>query len=213
MTAYRGPAELDVYDIACLAGAADRMIDAALAALVESGRVRVHSPGELVTDDPTRRHPVEAAVLDAIGPAGHRSVDTIRWRLTSDDRILAVGRRLRDDGLLTGVGRVPVPRRHSWRLVPTYAGRHLLRELTAAPPEDRVAGGTSAMTVALHGREAMLDRGLCSSIFEQPRSRPRTDDGSPAPHELDYADGWEAARRTRARVVAEAGRLGFGQGV
>lgn len=208
MTAYRDLADLDVYDIAYLAGSADRMIDAAIVALVESGRVRVHSPGELVTDDPTRRHPVEAAVLDAIGPAGHRSVDTIRWRLTSDDRILAVGRRLRDDGLLTGVGRVPVPRRTGWRLVPTYAARHLLRELTAAPPEDRVAGGTSAMTVALHGRDAMPDHGLRASIFEQPRYRPSTDDGHAAPHELEYADGWEAARRTRARILAEANRMG-----
>ncbi len=206
MTAYRGLAELDVYDIAHLAGSADRMIDAALVALVESGRVRVHSPGELVTHDPTRRHPVEAAVLDAIGPAGHRSVDTIRWRLTSDDRILAVGRRLRDDGLLSAV---PMPRRSGRRLAPTYAGRRLLREVTANPPADVVAGATEAMAVALRGREAMSDTALCAAVFEQPRFRPSTEGGKHAPHELEYADGWDAARRTQAQVLAQYSRHAY----
>ena len=58
-----------------------RVVDTALVALVESGRVRVHAPGELAAAEPARRHPVEAAVLDAVGTHGHRSVDTIRWRL------------------------------------------------------------------------------------------------------------------------------------
>lgn len=167
MTAYRTSADLDVYDIACLAGGPDRMVDAAVVALVEAGQVRVHSPGELATSAIPGRHPVEAAVLDAVGPTGHRSVDTVRWRLTTDDRILDVTRRLRADGLLGGVS---VPRRSGWRLSPTYAGRHLLRELTAAPPQDVVAAGTHAMAVALHSRDAMPDRALCTSIFEQPRS-------------------------------------------
>jgi len=44
MTMSRSP-DLDVYDIACLAGGAERVVDTALVALVESGRVRVHAPG------------------------------------------------------------------------------------------------------------------------------------------------------------------------
>ena len=56
------------------------MVDTAVVALVRSGRVRVHSPGQLATADLSRRHPVDAAVLDVVGPRGHRSVDTIRWR-------------------------------------------------------------------------------------------------------------------------------------
>ena len=43
---------------------------------MESGRLRVRSPGELTVVSLTRRHPVQAAVLDAFGPAGHRSVET-----------------------------------------------------------------------------------------------------------------------------------------
>jgi hypothetical protein len=209
MTAHRTSADLDVYEIAFLAGGPDRMVDAALVALVESGRVRVHSPGELATVALARRHPVEAAVLDAIGPAGHRSVDTVRWRLTTDDRMLDVGRRLRAEGLLGGV---PVPRRSGRRLAATYAGRHLLRDLVTVPPADRVAAGTSAMTVALRGREAMPDRALCASIFDQPPSRPSTDGGAAGPHELEYADGWDAARRTKANVVADYQRLGTWMG-
>ena len=191
MTAYGAPSDLDVYELACLSGGADRVVDTALVALVESGRVRVTAPGELATVAQTSRHPVEAAVLDAVGPAGHRSVQTVRWRLTTDERILEVARHLRDAGLLGGSTGGPSPRRSRWRLVPTYAGRHLLHELRDAPPAEPLAGGCS-MRVALGGREAMPDQELCRRIFEQPAfplagMRPRP------PHELEFADGPLAA--------------------
>ena len=196
---------LDVYDIACLAGGPDRMIDSALVALVESGRVQVTSPGCLATVSLARRHPVEAAVLDAVGPTGHRSVETVRWRLATDDRILHVPRGLRDAGLLGAGGTVvPVARRSRWRLAPTYAGRHLLHELRDDPPADDVAGGTSAMTVALHGRERMPDQALCASIFEPPPSPVAAGLRGKPPPELDYADGWDVARRTRAEILKDA---------
>ena len=132
---------LDVYEIACLAGGRDRMVDAALVALVQSGRVRVHRPGQLATVSLERRHPVEAAVLDAVGPVGHRSIDTIRWRLADDERLREVARRLRRDGWVA---------RHLPVLSP--AGRRVLHRLSADPPRDDVAPGTDAMRVALHGR-------------------------------------------------------------
>src|SRR5688500_17785335 len=75
MTAFRP--DLDLYALAYLAGGPQRVVDTALVALVESGRVRVHAPGELAAAVPDRRHPVEAAVLDAIGARGHPTVDTI----------------------------------------------------------------------------------------------------------------------------------------
>lgn len=196
---------LDVYDVACLAGGTDRVVDTALVALVQSGRVRVHAPGELVTASLTRRHPVEAAVLDAVGPAGHRSVDTVRWRVAGDERLLDVARHLRDLGLL---GSIPVPpaRRSRWRLAPTYAGRHLLRELQAAPPEDAVANGTDAMTVALRGRGHVPDRALSASIFEPPPLRVALETGHRAPRALDHAEGVHAARRAHAELQAQLGR-------
>lgn len=205
---------LDVYEIACLAGGAVGMVDTALVALVESGRVRVTAPGCLVTSSLVRRHPVEAAVLDAIGPSGHRSVETVRWRLATDDRVLAVERRLRDAGLLGPGGTVlPAARRSRWRLAPTYAGRHLLHELRDDPPVDTVAPGTSAMTVALNGRGRMPDQALCASIFEPPPTRITLETGAPAPHALDHAEGVHAARRARAEIEGRLGRhVGYAGG-
>jgi hypothetical protein len=205
MTASRDVSELDVYDIAFLAGGLARVVDTALVALVETGRVRVHSPGELATVSLARRHPVEAAVLDAIGPSGHRSADTVRWRVSSDERVLDLGRRLRSDGLLI---RVPVPRHGRALPAPTAKGRQALRSLRAHLPADAVAAGTSAMVVALGGRGRMPDQALCAAIFEQPRSALTGGVAGRPPHDLDYADGVEAARRTRARVVARNTDLG-----
>ena len=162
---------LDVYAIACLAGGTQRVVDTALVALVESGRVRVGPAGELVTVSSECGSPVEAAVLDAVGPGDHGSVDAVRWRLTTDERILDVPRRLRDLGLLEAGGPAPAARRSRWRLTPTYAGRHLLHELRdAAARGDRTVDGTtsaSAMTVALHGCERMADRTLCAVVLGQ----------------------------------------------
>jgi len=153
---------LDVYEIAYLAGGQDRMVDAALVALVQSGRVRVVRPGQLATVGLSRRHPVEAAVLDAVGPVGHRSIDTIRWRLVTDERLLDVARRLHGDGLL---GRhhphLPGGRANA----PTGAGRRVLHRLDAEPPPDAVAAGTDAMTVALHGRDGWPEDDPRAAIF------------------------------------------------
>jgi hypothetical protein len=199
---------LDVYEIACLAGGQVRMVDTALVALVESGRLRVTSPGCLATVALARRHPVEAAVLDAVGPTGTRSVETVRWRLATDDRVLDVDRRLRDAGLLGAGGFVPAARLSRWRLAPTYAGRHLLHELRDDPPSDGVADGTSAMTVALHGREHMPDQTLCASIFEPPPSPVAGGLTGKPPPELDYADPG-AGKRTREQIWAQTGHGGL----
>jgi hypothetical protein len=148
--------DLDLYEIAFLAGGLPRLVDAALVAMVEAGRVRVHSPGQLAVADPTRRHPVEAAVLDAVGTRGHRSVDVIRWRLNEDDRILDVGRSLTAAGLLrrwSGFHLGPEPAR-------TATGERVLRDLAAR------ATTAGAVLVALHGRERMTDALLRASIFE-----------------------------------------------
>jgi hypothetical protein len=153
----------DVYEIAYLAGGPPRVVDTALVALVETGRVRVHSPGQLAVAEPTRRHPVEAAVLDAIGTQGHRSVDTIRWRMADDDRIAALGRRLTAEGLLSRGNRVL--RREA---APTRAGREVLRALAARPPADPASDGGSALLVALDGRDHLPDQALHAAIFEPP---------------------------------------------
>src|SRR4051794_39017481 len=92
----------DLYDIAYLAGGPYGVVDTALVALAETGRVRVSETGELSAVGLRRRNPVEAAVLDALGPRPRRSVGTVRWRLQQDERITRLGERLRADGLVTG---------------------------------------------------------------------------------------------------------------
>ncbi len=160
--------DLDVYALAYLAGGPARVVDAALVALVQSGRVRVHAPGELAVVHPSRRHPVEAAVMDAVGTHGPRSVDTIRWRLAGDERLRDLERSLASAGLLRR--RLPLGRRHpdrsGWSL--TAAGRAALRRATGRPPADPALDGGSALPVALHGRPAMGDADLRAAIFERP---------------------------------------------
>jgi hypothetical protein len=184
---------LDVYEIAYLAGGQDRMVDAALVALVQSGRVRVHRPGQLATVSLARRHPVEAAILDAVGPVGHRGMDTIRWRLAGDTRLVDVGRALHREGLL---GR-HLPHLPGGRPdVPTAAGRRALHRLMAEQSWDDVAPGTDAMTVALGGRARMTDPELCA-IFEETRTvRPLTRASRSADPAEAAAEDLDAVRRT-----------------
>jgi hypothetical protein len=193
MTAPGGTRTLDVYEIACLAGGLDRVVDTALVALVQSGRVRVHHPGQLVTADLSRRHPVEAAVLDAVGPSGHRSVDTIRWRLAADERLLDVVRRLRRDGLL---GR----RLPGWPGGPTAAGRRALRRVTARTPPEGVGPGSDAVMVALHG-PAGWPHELRAAIFAGTRTvRPFTRGSRSTDPAQAAAEAQRDVRRTHALI-------------
>ena len=198
MTASPASSDLDLYEIAYLAGGPERVVDTALVALAQTGRIRVHSPGRFAAVGLSRRHPVEAAVLDAIGQAGHRSVDTILWRLADDERLLGIEDRLRQAGLLRR-GRW-LGRRHTVDrrlMVRTVAGRRTLRRLSAEQPTDLVAAGTDAMAVALGGRERVRDRELGAAVFEGPRQvRPfhrRTESHSRGEA---AADAWQDTQRT-----------------
>jgi hypothetical protein len=196
-----------VYDIAFLAGGAARMVDTAVVALVRAGRVRIHAPGQLVTADLSRRHPVEAAVLDAVGPTGHRSVDTVRWRLHDDERLLEVGRRLRQAGLLGRVGAaIPVMRGDRRALAPTRAGRRTLHALREQP------AGVDAelLRVALGGRAAMTDEKLRAGIFERPVTTLAPPSGRRSRHDIDHSDPHLAAYRTGGMNPAIGGHVGHG---
>lgn len=198
MTAPRASHVLDVYDIACLAGGPDRVVDTALIALVQSGRVRIHRPGQLAAVDLSRRHPVEAAVLDAVGTVGHRSADTIRWRVAGDERLLDVVHRLQREGLLGRTHRL-VPHFSAGRSspAPTAEGRRLLRELEARAPADHVAPATDAVLVALGGHEHLPDQALSKEIFEEARTVSHFGRGSHSTNrEEAAAEAAEAARRT-----------------
>ena len=204
-----GTALLDVYDIACLSGGPDRVVDTALVALVQSGRVRIHRPGQLATVALSRRHPVEAAVLDAVGPIGHRSVDTIRWRLATDERLVGITRRLQRDGLLGHTHRL-VPHLSGGRSspAPTHEGRRVLRRLEAQPPADDVAPDTDALLVALHGTERLPDRGLYAAAFAAVRTVAPFRRGSRSSNPTEAAaDAALAAQQTQQLIHASGDPL------
>jgi hypothetical protein len=200
MNASSGAVDLDLYDVAFLAGGPDRVVDTAVVALVRSGRLRVHSPGQLATAELSRRHPVEAAVLDAVGPSGHRSVDTIRWRLVGDERLLDVGRRLEREHLLGRIGALfPRGRGGHRALAPTRAGKRVLQDHA-----ERLLGDPEAARVALRGREAMTDTKLRAGIFEPPDTTQALPPGRRRSRP-DYSDDPNvAAHRTGAAGIAGA---------
>jgi hypothetical protein len=172
---------LDVYDMAILAGGLPRLVDTALVAMVESGRVRVEPSGEFRADAAPASHPVEAALLNAVGTRGHRSVDTIRWQVLHDRRLDQEFRHLTSDGLVRRA--IPALLVGKTRAHTTAAGRRALRQFAERPPAD---GGNAAL-VALHGREAMPDHRLREEIFAPrpvvlaPRSARRPSHGTHDP--------------------------------
>jgi hypothetical protein len=150
--------------------------DTAVVALVRSDRIRAHASGRLSARTGSSPHPVEAAVLDLVGPRERRSIGTVRWRLAEDDRLAAVARRLAGDGLI----HASAPWWAAGRAVSrTRAGRRLLRDLTGHLPPDRIAAETGAlltgtlatgtMAVALGGAARLGEDELYRRIFAPPR--------------------------------------------
>lgn len=162
---------MDLYDAAFLAGGIDRVVDTAVVVLVQGKRVEVRDEGKLAATDPVRRHPVEAAVLDAIGTRGTRPVGYVRLRAAEDDRLRQLADRLERDGLVQrrrrGLRRVPAA-------VPTAAGRQALKALRDDPSGWRTG---DAALVALGGAGRLPDEQLRTSVFEADRPV-RTRNGS-----------------------------------
>jgi hypothetical protein len=194
----------DLYDIAFLAGGPARVVDTAVLALIRSGRLRVHSPGHLATAELTRRHPVEAAVLDAVGPIGHRSIDTVRWRLLDDERLLDIGRRLRRAGLVGRLGGlVRLVHGDHPALAPTHAGRLALRAFA----RQSHAADPDVVRLALGGPEAMSDQRLRTEIFEIPTTSLTPPGRGRRSRDIDHSDPHLAAYRPWG-PAAEAGVYG-----
>lgn len=198
---------LDMYDIAFLAGGQTRTVETAVVALVLDGRLRVHAPGQLASVDLSRRHPVEAAVIDACPPIGHRSVDTICWRLLDDDRVLDLGRRLHQAGLLGRMsGAVSVLHGDHRGLAPTHAGHRVLAQAANEPPP----GHPEAIRIALGGRAAMTDAKLRAAIFELPVTT-LGPPGQRHSHDIDHSDPHLAAYRTGGAAAKAGAYRPFGE--
>jgi hypothetical protein len=207
----RQPDDLDVYDVAFLAGGPDRVVETAVVALVRARGIRLHSPGQLAPCGGTCRHPAEAAVLDALGSMGHRCLDAVRWRVVEDERVRAIGVRLHSAGLLGHVG-AAVGALHGDRrwLAPTRAGRAALRALADGP----ALADPEVLAVALGGFGRMRDRALQTALFDEspaalppPGRRFREDDREPQP--TAYRTGGLAAAAGGFGLI-EGGRFDGG---
>lgn len=150
---------LDLYDIAVLAGGLPRLVDTVLVAMVESGRVQILPSGEFHAEATSSPHPVEAAMLDAVGTRGYRSVEGIGARFLHDQRLDDEFRHLTRDGLVRRA--LPALLVGKTRAHATAAGRRVLQQFAERP----AAEGSNAALVALHGRDAMPDPRLRAAIF------------------------------------------------
>src|SRR4051794_10687992 len=150
---------LDVYALACLADGPVRAVDTAVVTLLLDGRLRAEPTGALGTAALRYDHPVEAAVLDAVGRRALRSIGTVRFRAAADDRLTGLVAELAVSGLLRRVRRPPLLRRGRPGWVLTDAGRSALREARRAG-DDRVPA-----RVALDGLDALPDQDLRRRVF------------------------------------------------
>jgi len=158
----------DVYAVGCLAGGPARAVDTAVVVLLADGRLRVEQTGELSTVVLRYGHPVEAAVLDAVGRRARRSVATVRYRCGQDERLTGLVEQLASTGLLRR-SRLWARGRSGW--TPTVAGRRWLAEAR------RRADGGTALEVALRGPDALPDQALRALVFAPPRDPHRVGGG------------------------------------
>ncbi|MGR3933791.1 TIGR04222 domain-containing membrane protein [Streptomyces sp. BRA346] len=96
------PHTLDLYDVAYLSGAPQRMMEVALVALHERGAVRIRLSRVRVVDEPADQpaHPVERAVL-ALCRRRSRSTVSLLGALEIGPEVEEVQRRMVSSGLLT----------------------------------------------------------------------------------------------------------------
>jgi|tagenome__1003787_1003787.scaffolds.fasta_scaffold20807738_3 hypothetical protein len=184
---------LDVYALACLAGGPVRAVDTAVVTLLLDGRLRAEENGALGTAALRYGHPVEAAVLDAVGRRALRSIGTVRFRAAADERLTGLVAELAAAGLLRRVRRPSLLRRGQPGVVPTDAGRSALRE-ARREADDRVP-----LRVALNGLGALPDQDLRRRVFELP----------PDPHRI--GGGYLDLRRAQAEMESK-GLIGEGGG-
>jgi uncharacterized membrane protein YgcG len=181
-------ASLEPLAAAWLAGGLPRAADALLVSRLEKGRVHVVD-GHVGNRGLDRYDRFDAVLIDALGARGRRDVETVRWRVIRDRRMQVLRTELGAGGLLAARGALGRPDRPD-RPARTAAGRRLLRELRSAPPR----GGV--WEVALHGREALTDPALRTSLEPPPRPdipSPRRRSRGDRISEIHYATGGTAA--------------------
>ncbi|RSM83770.1 TIGR04222 domain-containing membrane protein [Amycolatopsis sp. WAC 01375] len=97
--AVSGP-EPTVYELAYLAGGPDRVVDTAIAALVDRGTLRVSSTKQLQLTGSEPADPIEKAVAKGARPGYNATTRGIRDRLRMSGPMQALGKGLEDRGLV-----------------------------------------------------------------------------------------------------------------
>ncbi|MBB5856960.1 TIGR04222 domain-containing membrane protein [Amycolatopsis umgeniensis] len=99
-----------VYELAYLAGGPDRVVDTAIAALVDRGTLRVSSSKQLQLTGPEPADPIEKAVAKGARPGHNATTRGIRDRLRMSGPMQALGKDLEARGLVV-VNQAPRIRR------------------------------------------------------------------------------------------------------
>ncbi|MFD5095774.1 TIGR04222 domain-containing membrane protein [Amycolatopsis thailandensis] len=95
-----------VYELAYLAGGPDRVVDTAIAALVDRGTLRVSSSKQLQLAGPEPADPIERAVAKGAKPGYNATTRGMRDRLRMSGPMQALGKDLEARGLVV-VNQVP----------------------------------------------------------------------------------------------------------
>ncbi|KFU77494.1 TIGR04222 domain-containing protein [Amycolatopsis lurida] len=92
--------EPTVYELAYLAGGPDRVVDTAIAALVDRGTLRVSSSKQLQLTGPLPADPIEKAVAKGARPGYNSTTRGIRDRLRMSGPMQALAKGLEERGLV-----------------------------------------------------------------------------------------------------------------
>ncbi|MGW8396034.1 TIGR04222 domain-containing membrane protein [Streptomyces lydicus] len=150
----------DVWETAFLAGGPARVVDAAVAAMHEDGRLTVGGPGVVTVRQATARDAVEAAVLDAVARTPGGALATLRAEAMRSPAVQDIGDRLAARGLM----RHPRLGRgwRGWGMAGRRAGGgdRWYRTARGRAAAGSVRGGAPGECAGRHGRRVLVVRRL-----------------------------------------------------
>ncbi|MGH3859368.1 TIGR04222 domain-containing membrane protein [Actinokineospora sp.] len=110
-----GPGQLTVDELACLAGGARRVVETAVARLIDRDKVRPSRKGTVrVVEGSTATDPIDQAVMSDIRRYHERSIGLLVDKVGRDDAVRKLGEGLARKGLLVGEDAV----RARWCVLP-----------------------------------------------------------------------------------------------
>ncbi|CRK55894.1 hypothetical protein [Alloactinosynnema sp. L-07] len=97
------PGQLSMHELAYLAGGARRVVETAIARLIDQGRIRPSRKGSVsVVEGSTSADPVDMAVLSDVKRYGDRAIHLLVDKVSRVDAVTGVGDSLVRKGLLVG---------------------------------------------------------------------------------------------------------------